>query len=375
MQQSQRSRTGLTVAILVILGLTAGAVLGLLLGWVVWPVKYVDTSIADLAPEYKDEYILLVASAYVADGDLEKAQVRLARLEIPNVNQSISAMIDGYISEGRDEADIRALVALASALGVTSPNMMAYVATPTPVPTDTPLPTPTPLPTDTPTPTSLPTDTPTLLPPTSTPVPPTGTPVPQPTDTPVPPTDTPLPQATNTPKPAPTNTPKPQPTNTPKPTSPPVANWTWSARLVGPGEEGQRCDGGDLRIGVTAVDANGSQLSGVWIYDKYSQMYQVTGNVGSPDWGPGETKFEYGGGGGGSLCVAQGEGGACVSDYTRDMPCYFLPPVEDMYAAGYCDCCQVGISLEECRKRINEGTCFSTKAEHFSWRVVFKRSW
>ena len=371
MQRSQ-SRTGLIVAILVILGLTAGAVLGLLLGWVVWPVKFVDTSIADLAPEYKDEYILLVASAYVVDGDLEKAQARLARLEVPNVNQSISAMIDRYINEGRDEADIRALVALASALGVTSPNMVAYIATPTPLPTDTPLPTPTPLPTDTPTPTPI---VPTDVPPTDTPLPqPTDTAIP-PTDTPVPPTDTPQPQPTNTPVPQPTNTPRPQPTNTPKPTSPPVANWTWSARLVGPGEEGQRCDGGDLRIGVTVVDANGNQLGGVWIYDKYSQLYQVTGNVGSPDWGPGETKFEYGIGGGGSLCVAQGEGGACASGFTRDMPCYFLPPVEDLYAAGYCDCCQSGISLEECRRRISEGTCFSTKAEHFSWRVVFKRSW
>ena len=177
MEQSQQKRTGLIVAILVILGLTAGAVVGLLLGWVVWPVQYTDTAIADLATEYKDEYIVLVAAAYTTDGDLEKAQVRLARLEVPNINQSLSALIDRYILEGQDETEIRALVALANAQGMMSPNMVAYLATNTPIPTDTPLPTPTPLPTDTPTPT---------------PVPPTSTPIP-PTETPFPDTPTPLP--------------------------------------------------------------------------------------------------------------------------------------------------------------------------------------
>ena len=375
MEQSQGNRTGLIVALLVILGLTAGAVVGLLLGWVVWPVKYVDTAIADLAPEYKEEYILLLASAYVTDGDLEKAEVRLARLEVPNVKQSLSALIDRYILEGRDEADIQALVALAHARGITSPEMLAYLATPTPVPTDTPLPTPTPLPTDTPTATPVPsTDTP--IPPTDTPVPqPTNTSVPLPTSTPVPPTNTPAPQPTNTPKPAPTNTPKPQPTNTPKPTNPPAAQWSIvEQRLLGPGEAGQRCDAGDLRIGVTAVDANGAQLGGVWIFDKYSQQYQLTGNIDSPDWGPGQTKFEYGIGGGGSLCVAQGEGGGCASSFTRDMPCYNVPPVEDLHAAGYCDqCCEPGASVERCQQLVNEGKCMGNG--HYSWSVIFKRSW
>ena len=214
-------------------------------------------------------------------------------------------------------------------------------------------------------------------------IPPTETPPPQPTDTlPPPPTNTPKPQPTNTPKPQPTNapkaqptnTPKPQPTNTPKPPSPPAAKWTWTARLVGPGQEGQVCDNGDLRIGVTVVNAQGAQIPGVWIYDKYSQQYQVTGNIDSPDWGTGETKFEYGIGGGGSLCVAAGQGGPCESDFTRDMPVYFLPPVEDLYAAGYCNCCETDITLERCQQLVSEGKCYPTGAMHFSWRVVFKRS-
>lgn len=378
MEQSQRNRLGLMTAILVIVGLTAGLILGLLVGWVVWPVELVDTSIADLAPEYKDEYIFLVASAYVVDGDVDKAQARLARLEVPNINQSMSALIDRFILEGRPEGDIQTLVSLAQALGVTSPQMLAYLVTPTPLPTDTPLPTATPLPTDTPTATPIPpTDTAVV----ATELPPTDTPQPQatdtsvvPTSTPVPPTNTPEPQPTNTPRPQPTNTSRPQPTNTPKPTNPPAAKWTIAEqRLVGPHQDAQGCDYGNLQIRATVVDANGNQIPGVWVYDRYSGQYQVTGNVDSPEWGIGETKFEYGIGGGGSLCVAEGQGGSCLSGFTRDMPCYHIPPVEDLFAAGYCECCDVGATLERCQQLVNEGKCMGNG--HYSWRVVFRRSW
>jgi hypothetical protein len=396
MSQRQGTRAWLIIAVLVILGLTAGLGLGLLFGWVVMPVKYVDTTFADLQVEYKEEYMVMVASAYSCDGDLAKAQARLEALDAPNTNQWLADLIDRYILEGHDEDTIRALVNLAHAQGVGSPNMAAYLATATPLPTSTPVPTLTPLPTDVPTMTPVPpTEVPATQPPTETPVAPTNTSEPNPTDTPqpvptdtsVPPTDTPVPPTdtsvpptntpappTNTPKPQPTNTPKPPPTNTPKPPAP-AAKWTVvEQRLVGPGQDGQGCDYGNLQIRVTVVDAGGNQISGVWVYDKYSQQYQLTGNVGSPEWGPGETKFEYGIGGGGSLCIADSQGGGCVSGYTRDMPCYFLPPFDDLWTAGYCQCEKPDITRDECQQLLNEGRFMGPGAGHFSWRVVFRRS-
>jgi hypothetical protein len=150
--------------------------------------------------------------------------------------------------------------------------------------------------------------------------------------------------------------------------------WGYSAQLVGPGQDSQGCDYGNLQIRVTVIDAGGSQLGGVWVHDRYSKQYQVTGNVDSPEWGPGETKFEYGIGGGGSVCIAEGEDGGCVSDYTRDMPAYSVPPVEDLHAAGYCSqCCEPDATLERCRELVNAGRCMGNG--HYSWRVVFKRSW
>jgi hypothetical protein len=130
-------------------------------------------------------------------------------------------------------------------------------------------------------------------------------------------------------------------------------------------------------VRVTVVDANGSQIGGVWVYDRYSGRYQVTGHKGDdPYWGPGEAQFDYGSGGGGSMCIATGEGGPCESGFTRDLPCFWLPPIEDMHSSGYCDrCCESGVSVEGCRQLTNERKCFPTGAGHFSWRVVFKRSW
>ncbi|HSJ55968.1 MAG TPA: PT domain-containing protein [Anaerolineae bacterium] len=376
MEQKGRNKAGLILAAIVVLGLGAGIAIGLVLGWVVVPVRYVDTSIADLAPNHKDDYIVLVASGYVLDGNMARAQSRLDELEVPNVGQSLSSMVDRWIAEGRDEAEIRALVTLARDMGVsTSRTAAAYIASPTPPPTDTPLPTPTSTDTPVPTATPIPTGTPTEAP-TDTPVPaPTDTPVPVPTDTPVPaPSDTPVPPTTTT-KPKPTN--PPAPTATPKPTSPPVPKWTWSERLVGPGEDSQRCDGsGNLQIRVTVLNAAGQQIPGVWIHDQFSGQYQVTGNVDSPDWGPGETKFEYGIHGGGSLCVAEGQGGPCITAWTRGMSCYDPPAFEDMWAAGYCSCCGIpDITKERCQQLYNEGAQCVNYWAHYSWRIVYRRNW
>jgi hypothetical protein len=391
MDLRQGNRMWVMLAVLLILALAVGLGLGLLFGWVVMPVKYIDTTIPDLAAAYKEEYILLVASAYVCDMDLEKAEARLSALEAPNINQWVAGLVDRYITEGRGEEDIQALVALAFGLGVDSPRMAAYLATSTPTPTEPPPPTPTATPTEPPTATPLPptdepateapTDEPTAVPPTVTPVPPANTAPPQPTETPappspttVPPTDTSVP-ATNTPAPPPppTSTPKPQPTNTPKP---PAAKWTIvEQRLLGPGEYAQTCEGGDQFIRLTVVDANNNPLSGVWVHEHYTGQNLVSGHKADDAyWGPGDVEVNCAGHGGGArLCITSGEGGSCASPFTKDMPCFNPPPFEDLWQAGYCDCCEPGISRERCQQMYNAQE-FCMAWRHYAWRVTFKRS-
>ena len=62
--------------IVVMLGVAAG----LYYGWVINPVKYVDTTPAKLRSDYQTDYILMVAEAYQAEGDLDLAARRLAVL-------------------------------------------------------------------------------------------------------------------------------------------------------------------------------------------------------------------------------------------------------------------------------------------------------
>ena len=57
-----------------------GIALGLIYGWVISPVKYVDTTPDTLRLDYKADYVLMVAESFQATGDLNQAVRSLAVL-------------------------------------------------------------------------------------------------------------------------------------------------------------------------------------------------------------------------------------------------------------------------------------------------------
>ena len=57
-----------------------GIFLGLLYGWLVSPVQYVNTAPSTLREDYQTDYVLMVAEAYRADNNLALAVRRLALL-------------------------------------------------------------------------------------------------------------------------------------------------------------------------------------------------------------------------------------------------------------------------------------------------------
>ena len=148
-------------------GFVAGFLIGLALSltytWLIDPPPLTDTTPAALNPQDKEIYTVLIAAAYVAEGDLDRTRSRLAELEDPDIENTIVALAERYINQGRDARDIRALARLSDALGDTSAAMRPFIATPTSTVTSTPTPTsqpPTPTPTRvmqlTPTPTVTP---------------------------------------------------------------------------------------------------------------------------------------------------------------------------------------------------------------------------
>lgn len=62
-------------------GLIIGLALGFLTSWVLAPAEYVNTIPSTLRIDYKDQYRLMIASAYASNGDLLRAYVRLGLMD------------------------------------------------------------------------------------------------------------------------------------------------------------------------------------------------------------------------------------------------------------------------------------------------------
>ena len=103
----------------VLLGAAALAVglgLGLLYTWVISPLQYVNTAPSSLRADFRASYVALAARAYAVDGDLGRAQTRLALLGLPDPAQAVDAQARQVAASG-DTTSAEALASLASALG------------------------------------------------------------------------------------------------------------------------------------------------------------------------------------------------------------------------------------------------------------------
>lgn len=106
--------------------LLIGLGLGLYLGWVQFPVQFIDSPARSLAPVHKEEYTLMIAAGYAADGDLSGAIERLRVLGVGDVPAYVEQTTERYISNSRGVDDIRLLVNLASDMGRLTPLMEPY---------------------------------------------------------------------------------------------------------------------------------------------------------------------------------------------------------------------------------------------------------
>lgn len=193
-----------------LLGAAFGALLGLVLARLLWPSPSLSTPLPSASttplptptdrpsaaeaptaePGPAEETLVVVSALFALDGDLQRAQQRLAGLDLEDPAVALADLALARAARGQDQVATD-LATLAAALGHRQEALLAYVATATATPTTTPTLTRTP----TPRPTSLPSDTPTPLP--------SDTAAPQPTRrpaataapsaTPVPPLPTALP--------------------------------------------------------------------------------------------------------------------------------------------------------------------------------------
>lgn len=153
---------------LLLITLLLGLIGGLVYAWVIDPVIYVAAGPARLGAAEQADYLLLVSESYAIDGNWELAQQRLAALQDPVLTNTVAALLDDWVRQQRDPAQITNLATLARQIGVQTQAVALFAPTPAGV-----LPSPTPQPTRTAAPAN---ETPNV----------TATPMPSPTWTPSP---------------------------------------------------------------------------------------------------------------------------------------------------------------------------------------------
>jgi hypothetical protein len=125
-------------------GLGLGLALGLYFTWNISPVEYVDTAPASLRQDFKEEYLLVIAAAYAATGDLDRAKARLELFPDPDHATTLAALAQQRLAAGLPVSETNPLAILASDLTqgsrveTTSPTTQPGTSSPaeSPLPTE-----------------------------------------------------------------------------------------------------------------------------------------------------------------------------------------------------------------------------------------------
>ena len=115
------------ISLLALIGLAVGIALGLLIGWVLWKVEYTNTAPSQLRQDYRDDYVVMIASAYQVESNLGAARDRLTLLNPEDPAEPVVDLTQRMIAANGRRSDIEALVDLAADLGAITPAMEPYL--------------------------------------------------------------------------------------------------------------------------------------------------------------------------------------------------------------------------------------------------------
>jgi hypothetical protein len=112
-------------------GVLLGIGMGLVAGWLLWPVTYYDTDLYDLHPDYQDDLVVMTGALNALEGDPALARQLLAQVSNPDVPRSAEAIVvdvtERYIARGAGAADIGYLIRLAKALNAVTTPMQPFL--------------------------------------------------------------------------------------------------------------------------------------------------------------------------------------------------------------------------------------------------------
>jgi hypothetical protein len=105
-----------------LIAILVGLALGLAYGWLISPVRYIDTSPNTLRIDYKTDYVLMVAEVFQNENNLDMAFRRLALLGADKPEELVAQAIQFAQKAGYTDADVTRMQTLMSALQTRSPN-------------------------------------------------------------------------------------------------------------------------------------------------------------------------------------------------------------------------------------------------------------
>ena len=102
--------------VFIALALLTGIALGLAYGWVVDPVDYFDLTPDTLSPDYKADYVLMVAESYRAEQDPGLAARRLAVFGSQSPSAIAASGLEYARTSGYADVDVVLMQELVTAL-------------------------------------------------------------------------------------------------------------------------------------------------------------------------------------------------------------------------------------------------------------------
>jgi len=97
-------------------GAVLGIAIGVMVGWSVAPTPNVDTTPLTLRSDFKDQYRYMIAAAYSADGNLGRAQARLALLGDASPVKALGDQSQRMLANNTSQEVVNALADLSQAI-------------------------------------------------------------------------------------------------------------------------------------------------------------------------------------------------------------------------------------------------------------------
>lgn len=105
-----------------LIAIAIGAAGGMVYGWVVSPVEYVDTAPDSLRIDYKTDYVLMVAEAYRVENSLGTAVRRLALLGADSPQEIANQALVFATQIGYPDSDLALMQTLVQDLETWNPS-------------------------------------------------------------------------------------------------------------------------------------------------------------------------------------------------------------------------------------------------------------